>query len=71
MAFHAPQLLSPDERDQFEVWQRSRWSAVDAPETEWMTLGKSLCAIAEMRASDRVDASLVSEIEVYLHEFET
>ena len=33
VAFHAPELLSPDERAQYEAWRHMRWSAADTPET--------------------------------------
>ena len=43
-----------------------RWSAPDAPETEWMTADKARRALEEIRGSDGLDQTLISEIEVYL-----
>jgi exodeoxyribonuclease I len=70
VAFHAPALLSPQERGQYEGWLRARWSAADVPETEWLTVEKSKRAIADMRAEGAVDVGLISEIETYVQSFD-
>lgn len=70
MAFHAPELLSHEERDQFEAWLQARWRAADAPETEWMTVEKSQRALDELRAEDGRDPALIAEIEAYIQQFE-
>jgi exodeoxyribonuclease I len=70
VAFHAPALLSPQERGQYEDWLRTRWSAADVPETEWLTVEKSNRAIADMRAEGAVDVGLISEIEAYVQRFD-
>jgi exodeoxyribonuclease-1 len=70
VAFYAPQLLSPEERAQFEDWLRERWSAPDAPETEWMTAGKAQHALDEIRGNDGLDQALVGEIAAYLQGFD-
>lgn len=70
VAFHAPALLSPEERGQYEDWLRARWSAADVPETEWLTVERSRCAIADMRTGGDVDVGLISEIETYLQGFD-
>jgi exodeoxyribonuclease I len=70
VAFHAPQLLSSEERAQFEDWLRERWSAPDAPETEWMTAGKAQRGLDEIRGKDGLDQALVAEIAAYLQGFE-
>lgn len=70
VAFHAPHLFSPEEWAQYEVWLRERWSAPDAPETEWMTAGKAQSALDEIRGKDGLDASLVAEIAAYLQGFD-
>jgi len=70
VAFHAPQLLSYKERAQFEDWLSERWSAPDAPETEWMTADKARRALDELRSSDGLDQALIGEIEVYLQGFD-
>jgi exodeoxyribonuclease-1 len=69
VAFYSPQLLSTGERLQFEAWLRERWSAPDAPETEWMTAGKARRALDEIRGKEGLDASLVAEIAAYLQGF--
>jgi len=66
VAFHAPELLSADERGQYEAWLRGRWSAPDVPETEWTTKDRACSALEEMQGDDGIDPGLVSEIEVYL-----
>ena len=70
MAFHAPHLFSPEEWAQYEVWLRERWSAPDAPETEWMTTDKARRALDEIRGKEGLDASLVAEIAAYLQGFD-
>ena len=70
VAFHAPQLLSSEERAQFEDWLRERWSAPDAPETEWMTAGKAQRALDEIRGKDGLDQAMVAEIAAYLQGFD-
>lgn len=69
VAFHAPELLSAEERVQYEAWLLERWSAPDVPETEWTTLGRACSALDEMRSDGGIDRGLVSEIEVYLQGF--
>jgi exodeoxyribonuclease-1 len=66
VAFYSPQLLSTEERAQFEDWLHERWSAPDAPETEWMTIASARSAIDELLGKDGLDASLVAEIAAYL-----
>jgi exodeoxyribonuclease-1 len=70
VAFYSPQLLSTEERAQFEAWLRERWSAPDAPEIEWMTVGNAWRALDEIRGNDGVDQALIGEIEVYLQGFD-
>jgi exodeoxyribonuclease-1 len=70
VAFHVPELLSHEERDQFEAWLQSRWRAAHAPETEWMTVEKSRRALDELRAEDGRDPALITEIETYIRRFE-
>jgi exodeoxyribonuclease I len=70
VAFHAPALLSPQERAQYEDWLRTRWSVADVPETEWLTVEKFKRAIADMRAEGAVDVGLISEIETYVQGFD-
>lgn len=70
VAFYSLQLLSTEERAQFEYWLRERWSAPDAPETEWMTIASARRAVDELRGNDGVDQALIGEIEVYLQGFD-
>ena len=69
-AFYSLQLLSTEERAQFEDWLRERWSAPDAPETEWMTIASARRSVDELRGNDGVDQALIGEIEVYLQGFD-
>lgn len=69
VAFHAPQLLTPEELANFQLWMRERWSAPDVPETEWLTAGKALSALDEIRGTDGVAAELIDEIAAFLQNF--
>ncbi len=69
VAFHAPELLSADEREQFEAWLKERWSAPDAPGTEWTTLAAAQRMLEEVRAASHVDQTLASEVGDYLSRF--
>jgi exodeoxyribonuclease-1 len=66
VAFHAPELLSAEERAQYEAWLLERWSAPDVPETEWTTRGRALAALTEIQGDEGVDPGLVNEIKAYL-----
>ncbi|WP_210879909.1 exonuclease domain-containing protein [Roseovarius autotrophicus] len=66
VAFHAPELLSMEERAQYQAWLEGRWSAADAPEIEWTGKHRARAALAEMRGNGEVDQGLVDEIEAYL-----
>jgi exodeoxyribonuclease-1 len=70
VALYAPQLLSPEERAQFEDWLSERWSAPDRPETEWMTADKARRALDEIRGKNGLDQTLVAEIAAYLQGFD-
>lgn len=69
VAFHAPELLSAEERAQYEAWLEGRWSAADAPEIEWTGKHRANAALVQMRTNGRVDLGLVDEIEAYLQDF--
>jgi len=71
VAFYAPQLLSLEERAQFEDWRSERWSAPDAPETEWMTVEKFRRTLGEIRTDGGLDQAMIGEIEAYLQAFES
>jgi exodeoxyribonuclease I len=70
VASHAPELLSPEERGQFDAWLRDRWSAPNSPDIEWTGLAKAQDALGELRAKAGVEQGLVAEIESYLQRFE-
>lgn len=69
VAFHAPELLSAEERAQYEAWLEGRWSAADAPEIEWTGKHRANAAVVQMRANGGVDLGLVDEIESFLQDF--
>jgi len=71
VAFHAPELLSPEERAQYRAWLEGRWSAPDVAETEWTSRDRAHAALDRMRVDEGSDLRLVSEIEVYLQNFGT
>ena len=70
VAFHAPELLSADERGLFEGWLQERWSAPDTPDTGWTTRDRSWTALDEIQAEDGLDQALVTEIATYLQRFD-
>jgi hypothetical protein len=47
-----------------------RWSAADAPETEWTGLARARRALDEIRAGEAFDPELINEIEIYLQGFD-
>lgn len=70
VAFHAPELLSAEERAQFQAWLEGRWSAADVPETEWTSRDRAVAALAQMRSVGGIDPALTAEIEAYLLQFQ-
>lgn len=70
VAFHAPELLSQEERGQYQTWLRERWFAPNTPETEWMGLAKARQALDEVRTKPENNDELIGEIEAYLQHFE-
>lgn len=70
VAFYAPELLSTEERAQYEAWLEGCWSAADAPEIEWTGKHRALAALVQMRANGGVDLTLMDEIEAYLLRFQ-
>lgn len=70
VAFHAPELLSAEERGQYQAWLLERWSAPDVPETEWTSRDRARAALDEMRGDGGIDLGLVFEIGAYLNLFE-
>jgi len=70
VAFHAPELLSAEDRMQYRAWLEERWSAPDVVETEWTSSDRARSALADMRGDGGIDLRLVSEIKLYLQGFE-
>lgn len=70
VAFHAPELLSVEERARFQAWLEGRWSAPNASEIEWTSLAKARGALVELREKAGGVPELLGEIEVYLQGFE-
>jgi len=68
VAFHAPELLSADERAHYQDWLRGRWSAPDVAETEWMTLTKAHAALDELRANGAGQPHELSAIATFVDE---
>jgi exodeoxyribonuclease-1 len=66
VAFHAPELLSPEERTQFEAWLCERWSAPDTQETGWMTIDKAQRALNEVQASRELEGARAAELADFL-----
>jgi exodeoxyribonuclease-1 len=66
VAFYAPELLSPEERAQYQAWLEARFSAPDVIDTEWTSRDRALGILTEMRCGGEVDRRLVEEIETYL-----
>ncbi|MEI4233213.1 exonuclease domain-containing protein [Roseovarius sp. D22-M7] len=66
VAFHAPELLSPEDRSRFEAWLRERWCAPDTHEAGWMTIDKAQRALDEVQASRELDDERVAELANFL-----
>jgi exodeoxyribonuclease I len=71
VAFHAPELLSTEERAQYRAWLQGRWSAPDVPETEWTSGDRARAALEQIRADGGIDQGLIGEIEAYLLQFQS
>ena len=69
IAFHAPELLSPEAHAQYEAWLRTRWSAEDVSGAEWMTSAKAFAAFYDMREKMIIDHAMLCAIESYLRQF--
>ena len=66
VAFHASELLSREEKAQFEAWLRERWSAPDTQETGWMTTDKARRALEEVTALNAHDPERMAELADFL-----
>jgi exodeoxyribonuclease-1 len=70
VAFHAPELLSAEEGEQFEAWLRDRWSVPASPDSQWTGLAKAHQALADMRVKGAASPEAIDEIADYLQRFE-
>ena len=70
VAFYTPELLSVEERGQFEAWLRERWSSPVSENVEWTGLAKAHQALADMRVKEAANPEVIDEIAVYLQRFE-
>jgi exodeoxyribonuclease-1 len=66
IAFHAPEIMTTDEAEQFEAFLRERWNAPDLPETEWTTIASATHAIAELRTRPGADKRTLHEIAAFI-----
>jgi len=66
VAFHSPELLSLEETALFNGFLREKWSAPDAPETEWMTFQKAQAALEELRAAGAAEPHELDEIADFM-----
>ena len=69
IAFHAPELMSSDEAEQFDAFLHERWNAQEGPETEWTTIASATRAIAEQRALPGTDDAALDEIADFIRQF--
>ena len=69
VAFNSPELLSAEERAQFNLYLQEKWSAPDAPETEWMTFSKAWAAIDELRMQAAVGAADLNAMSAFVDQF--
>ena len=66
VAFHSPELLSPEEAERFRSYLRDKWESPGEPDPEWMTLEKAEAAIAELRDGGAADDGALKEIEAFI-----
>jgi len=69
VAFYSPELMTAEERAQFTGYLRDKWSAPDAPETEWLTFEKAQVALAKLRAAGAAAPHELDAIAVFLEEW--
>jgi exodeoxyribonuclease-1 len=71
VAFYSPELLTKEEMALLDGYLRDKWSASDAPETEWMTFEKVLAALDDMRAADAAKFKELDAIASFLETLAT
>lgn len=66
MAFYSPELLTADETALFKAYLGDKWSAPDAPETEWVTFEKAEAAVRDLRAAGAAEPNELDAIASFL-----
>lgn len=66
IAFHAPEIMTAEEAEQYEAFLRARWNAPEAPETEWTTIASATLAISELRMQPGADQDALNDIAVFI-----
>ena len=66
VAFYSPELLTTEEMELFKAYLRDKWSASDAPETEWMTFEKAKAALGELREAASLELDEFDAIASFL-----
>ena len=66
IAFHAPEIMTAEDAEQYEAFLRERWHAPKAPETEWTTIAAATRAISELRAQPGADKTALYEIAEFI-----
>ena len=66
MAFYSPELLTEEETALFKAYLRDKWSALDVPETEWMTFEKAEAALGDLRTAVAVEPHELDAIASFL-----
>jgi len=66
VAFYSPELLTADEMALFKAYLRDKWSAPDAPETEWMTFENAEAALHDLRAVGAAEPRELDAIASFL-----
>ena len=66
VAFYSPELLTTEEMELFKGYLRDKWSASDAPETEWMTFEKAQAALGELREAASLELDEFDAIASFL-----
>ena len=64
VAFHAPELLSPEEATRLREYLKEKWET--AGDAEWTTLEGAKAAVGEIRAEGSVDDAALREIEAFI-----
>ena len=66
VAFYSPELLTAEERAQFQSYLKEKLSAPDAPDTEWTSLPKAMAAIDVLRTSGAAEDDVLDAIADFI-----